>query len=890
MGMTKEQLARLSGLLDQSLPLTPTARRAWLDALSSEDRPLVQALREVLLADSPEAVSIGSLERPPPVAVDCTTTRRQAGERLGPYELLRLIGSGGMGEVWLARRADGAFERQVALKIPHLYGKPDEMTDRFARECRILASLEYPGIARLYDAGVDSSGVPYIAMEYVRGKPLKDWCDARKLDVPARLRVFQQVLDAVGHAHSHQILHLDLKPSNILVTAHGEVRLLDFGVARLLQGEARSALPTHAWGPALTPGYASPELLRGEPVDWRSDIYSLGVVLHELLTGARPRENLSDLSAGSGNALRGAMRDVLMKALAPAPADRYADAASFAAALRPFARGRMPLSRRARRLLAAGVAALAISAGTILWHLLHVSSGPQRIAVLPFENLGAPAQMYRARGFTETLLDYLTPIPGLQVISRDSSFQFDSTEGNPEEVARRLDVTWLLRGAVSREGERLRVSAQLIDGRNGDVVVSLDIKQPDSGFHAVLDEIAQDVAQALAVKLDVGMLKREQGGTNDLEAADHYWEYRQYLLDDTLGLKDPRETIQLLQKALMRDKRFVLAWDAVAGEHDRYADELDWRASQLDAQAPLAAPAESARLRKEAEPLRVDAIWQRGQADWARGKVEELAPESWITWTNDAYTALMEERWEDAERLARKVYESPPRTLEKIKPLGDVLFSMGHIGEVIDLEEREMNVEPLSMWISRNQQWNFYAAGKFTESENEYQRARENLQGSLVDPDSAARLRMLAVKDTDPAILRAAFDAELRRRESEGLPVSQLFRDIVAAAPDRARMLEVSRKAFEDGKRIDYLMADALGDADLAMEAYLKVWKDVRHKYISDAYWHPWLMPTGFRAHPKFKELMKEMGLADYWRKTNHWPEYCRPDGTADFVCQWTPD
>ena len=221
-------------------------------------------------------------------ALDGGRIDRHAGERLGAYELLRPLGAGGMAEVWLANRADGAFERQVALKIPHLRSVPAEITERFARECRILATLETPNIARLYDVGVDATGAPYIAMEYVQGEPLVAWCDARELETPARIRLFVQVLDAVSYAHRRQVLHRDLKPSNILVTEQGEVRLLDFGVARLLRGDTDESSLTQAWGNALTPAYASPELLRGEPVDLRSDIFSLGVVLHELLTGARP--------------------------------------------------------------------------------------------------------------------------------------------------------------------------------------------------------------------------------------------------------------------------------------------------------------------------------------------------------------------------------------------------------------------------------------------------------------------------------------------------------------------------------------------------------------------------------------------------------------------------
>jgi serine/threonine-protein kinase len=173
-----------------------------------------------------------------------------------------------MAEVWLARRADGAFDRQVALKIPCLQGVSTEMAERFARECRILATLEYPGIARLYDAGFDVSGVPYIAMEYVQGQPLTSWCSSGDWTRRAHPD-FLQVLDAVSFAHARNVIHRDLKPSNILVTDQGEVRLLDFGVARLLQAKRAPSL-TRSFGRALTPEYAS--RTAREPVDLRSDI------------------------------------------------------------------------------------------------------------------------------------------------------------------------------------------------------------------------------------------------------------------------------------------------------------------------------------------------------------------------------------------------------------------------------------------------------------------------------------------------------------------------------------------------------------------------------------------------------------------------------------------
>ena len=357
----------LSALLDEALALPASERSAWLAGLAGERATLRETLAR-LLADAPAIETRAFLAAPPRFGAPADETdvdrlgAAAPGDSVGPYRLLSELGRGGMGAVWLAERADAQPRRRIALKLPHIGWAPG-LAARLARERDILASLEHPNIARLYDAGVDQLGRPYLALEYVDGVPIDRHCQNRALPLRARLDLILQIAAAVGHAHTRLVVHRDLKPTNILVTEKGEVRLLDFGIAKLVQdddgGEATEL--TRIGGRALTPDYASPEQIRGEPIGTASDVYSLGIVSYELLTGARPYRLKSAAGGGSlGEAigqivvppasapaaepalarqLRGDLDAILNKALKKDRAERYPTVDAFAADLGRHVRG-----------------------------------------------------------------------------------------------------------------------------------------------------------------------------------------------------------------------------------------------------------------------------------------------------------------------------------------------------------------------------------------------------------------------------------------------------------------------------------------------------------------------------------------------------------------------
>jgi serine/threonine-protein kinase len=308
----------LGRLLDEALAKAPDERDAWIDALPAQDKDLADALRRALRADRDRFLSSGL----PRLADDPDDgpAEPRPGQRIGPYRLIEEIGRGGMGTVWRAERADGLYEREVALKVPRLT-RGAGLAERMARERRIGARLEHPGIARLYDAGLDDDGRPYIVMERIVGTDILAYCREHRATQAQRIELILQACAAVAHAHAQLVVHRDLKPSNLMVDTSGRLKLLDFGIALLVaESDARSgdasAQRTH------TPGYAAPEQLRGEPVTATTDVHALGLLLHELLVGALP-VRLPGGGLRLDETLPIDLRAVIAQALRPVPTERY---------------------------------------------------------------------------------------------------------------------------------------------------------------------------------------------------------------------------------------------------------------------------------------------------------------------------------------------------------------------------------------------------------------------------------------------------------------------------------------------------------------------------------------------------------------------------------------
>lgn len=481
---------RLSQLLDEALDLEPGQREHWLRSLGPEYADLHDTLHEILFERGAIETS-DFLRALPEFSATPAALAVKTGDLIGPYRLLRELGAGGTAVVWLAERADGAMQRRVAIKLPHLGLIDRGLAARITRERDILATLEHPNIARLYDAGVDYRGRPYLALEYVDGVSPDRYCADHALNLAQRLELFLHIARTVAFAHARLIVHRDLKPNNILVAADGTVRLLDFGIARLLQGERPGSVQHTQIGiRALTPAYAAPEQFVGLPVTVATDVYSLAVILYELLTGHspylptrattaaleecvlhdEPRLASSIAPARDARALRGDLDTILTKALKKAPDERYVSVEAFASDIERHLAG-LPIAAHPpsfgyamrkfvrRHALPLGVTALVVlalttSLGVAAWQW-NQATRQRLVAIDRLANSQASGDFLSA-----ILMERLQPGQSVsfeELIARSETM---ATESGREDLRTRIFATdflagWYMANGLAPQAERL---------------------------------------------------------------------------------------------------------------------------------------------------------------------------------------------------------------------------------------------------------------------------------------------------------------------------------------------------------------------------------------------------------------------------------------------------
>ena len=677
--------------------------------------------------------------------------RLQAGTQLGAYEILGALGSGGMGEVYRAR--DPRLGREVAIKIlPERHAGDAHRAERLRREARAASRVNHPNVVTVFDVG-EQDGLWYVVSELIEGRTLRSLVREGPLGTARVGRLGQQLAAGLAAAHAQGVVHRDLKPDNVIITADGRLKILDFGIARLADDKrgVGSATSTETDAGALlgTSGYTSPEQARGDTVDHRTDIFALGAILFELLTGERAFDGagaveiltavLRDdpLERPVARRLPEELREVLRRCLAKSPVERFQSASDlgFALAAATAHGGRRAL-HMALRLAGVGLAVATVAVGA--W--LYLSRRPPAmttVAVLPLKSIGQRADAAEnaplGLGLADALIQRLGAVEGLEVRPIGAVRRYDEPQ-DPLEVGRELRVDAVLDGTIQRSGGRLRLSAQLLRVRDGGHLWSGTFEEEVAGIFAMQDELALRMAEALRPALSAGeraALVRHEA--NDPVAFEHFLEGR-YLW----GRRDAeslRKAAVALELAVAREPGFARA-HAALGDALAMLSESAWSGRYASA---LQHAKESLRLdpRLADGHLVVALIAQNHDLDWART---------------------------DAEY--RRALALEPTNAMGLHRYGEALALWGQFDQGIELLQRARQLDPVSPILGVDLAKGYWFARRLHEAEKEVRQVLDE------EPDFALAYAYLGVSLLDLGRTDEALAALRRFAELDRTPVS----------------------------------------------------------------------------------------------------------------------
>jgi len=708
------------------------------------------------------------------------------GQTVAQYRILETLGAGGMGEVYLA--LDTKLDRQVALKfLPRHFSIEPEARARFEREARALAALNHPNIVTVFDVSAHD-GQPYIAMEYVNGRSAQE--HAAKAGADQILDVAIQLAEGLAAAHKAGIVHRDIKSDNVVVTADGRVKIMDFGLALWRGGEQI----TRAGSTVGTAAYMSPEQVQGGAVDQRTDLWSFGVVLYEMLCGRRPftGEHTAALTyaitsttpeplARYKSDVSNVWQRIVTKCLAKHPDERYQSAADIAADLRALktastihAATRPPSRTRARVVAGATIVVLLAAAAVLMSRLVRTTddaaTAPERImlAVLPFENLGSDEQEYFADGITEEITARLARLHGLGVISRTSAIQYKKSTKPMQTIGEELGVDYILEGTIrwdrSGETDQVRITPQLIHVKDDTHLWADSYERPLTQVFALQSEIAGQVAAALNVTLlEPERRALESVPTQNLEAYDLYLQATDYL-NQPYEDQSNRLARELLRRAIALDSGFALAYAQLSHAYAiRYWWGMDLshemrdsiraysdRALQLD---PDLAEGHIAR----------GLYYYWGFRDYAQALAElRLGEDAHPAGTSMLIGAISRRqgRWTESEKYLRRAAELSPRDGRWAMEYGYTLLLMRRYADAARWFDRTVVLLPrFAMGYDARGWARLGGDGDLTQAEVELRSAASAVPGRL--DYSLAQIREWK-RDYDSARALATMDAVMR--------------------------------------------------------------------------------------------------------------------------------
>ncbi len=810
--------------------------------------------------------------------------------KIGHYRIIEKLGQGGMGEVYLAE--DTRLKRKVAIKfIPEELDTNEQATGRLIREAQAAATLDHPNICAIYEVG-ECEGGNFIVMQYVEGETLAERNRRKQLDLRETLRAAVQVADALGEAHSRGIIHRDIKPQNIMVTARGHVKLLDFGLAKVVQQgsllESGAATETLLSEPGMIIGtvpYMSPEQVRGEPLDGRSDIFGLGVVLYEILAGRRPFFNDSRAATISEILTREPpplarysdnvppeMQRIISKALCKDVEERYQTAKDLRVDLKNLmgelafedklersfsgdASAATAVMRRGvstsgiviaptgfavgavrKRVMLLGAVALVVAVAAVVSYFFLAAG--DSLAVLPFTYSSAdqkimadPDREYLSDGITESIIDSLSQLPKLKLIARNSVFRYKGKETDAQAVGRELGVRTVLVGTITQRGDNLIISPELVRVSDKIRIWGHTYERKVSDLLAVQSQIAQDISENLRMKLTGA--NRELLSKNRTNSADAYQSYLkgryQWNKRTEEGFKNG---IKYFQQAIQLDRKYALAYSGLA---DCYMLLSDYGFSPPshgypEAKGPvltaLAIDDSLAEAHTSLAGMNAGYYWDWAEAETEYKKAISLNPNYSTAHHWYALYLSFVGRMDEALAEIRKAKELDPFSLPISKDYGVILFFSRRYDEAIKQFQKTLEIEPNYLMVYTYLAEVYMAKGMQREAIAEMERVH------ALAPDEAEIT----------SVLGQAY--ALAGRKEEALQIAE-----------KLSRLEKESQFLSKELAILYVW---LGDKDRAIEI-LKNGVEKRHAVVTEIKVDPRL--GNLRADPRFAELVRRIGL-----------------------------
>jgi len=778
------------------------------------------------------------------------------------YRILEKLGEGGMGVVYRAH--DERLDRDVALKFLSMELLADKSArDLLLREARTASALNHPNICAVYDVG-ESDGRGYIVMEYVKGISLAQHIRYGGAGDESVIRYGEQTADALAHAHEHRVIHGDLKPSNIVITPEGFAKVLDFGLGRRIKPEAAADQTATSLEPGSSPGagtlhYMAPEILRGDPADARSDIWSLGVVLYELAAGRRPFEGRTAYELSS-SILHDAppdlppktslgLRAVIERCLAKLPVARYQHANEVRAALAalrsntPLAgsvapsvsrerTGSPPLRRWLVPAAVSGLVLLLIAAWLFVAQHKQKSASANAavhsLAVLPLENMsGDPSEEFFADGMTEELTTELAQISALRVISRTSVMQYKKSTGSLPEIAKRLRVDALVEGSVLRSGDRVRITAQLIEASTDE---QLWAGSYEGDARDVLG-LQRSVAQAIADEVKVHLTPQEQKRLSTSRAVSPA-AHEAYLRGEYLNMGTGAQQLKAkgyFEEAIRIDPDYASAYAGLAKYY--------WSAPDLDPSYAMPKARENAMKALALDP------------NLAQAHATAAGLHFYADWDFDA-----------AEKEINRALELSPNDADSHRMYSYFLAALARVQEAEAESKKAEELDPLSTSTQITAGWVFYWAGQ-------YERAIEQCQKALeLDPNSAGAYdclgsSYLAQGKYEQAIAAGERAVEISAKDPARLVGLGRAYALSGRRPEAEKILKEFHRQSASSYIPPYFFAvlhAALGQRDQAFVFLSKAYKD-RDRYVA------WLKVDvaldSLRGDPRFERLLRQVGF-----------------------------